>query len=50
MAQLTRLLEALRNGLQVEVSHAGAASFQKFENNDSFEVDGVRVLRTGLLF
>ena len=50
MAQLTMLLEAFRNGLHVEVSHGGAASFHKSEENDSFEVDGVRILRSGLNF
>lgn len=50
MAQLTLLLEAMRSGLQVEVSHEGAASFYKRAPGDSFEVNGVRILRTGLHF
>lgn len=50
MAQLTLLLEAMRNGLPVAVSHNGAASFFKRVPDDSFEVDGVRVLRAGLQF
>jgi hypothetical protein len=50
MAQLTLLLEAMRSGLQIEVSHGGAADFNKFETHDSFEVDGVRILRIGLHF
>jgi hypothetical protein len=50
MAQLTLLLESMRSGLQVQVSHGGAADFDKFEPNDSFEVDGIRVLRAGLHF
>jgi hypothetical protein len=50
LAQLTLLMEAMRAGLQVSVSHGGAAPFQKRDPNDSFEVDGVRILRTGLSF
>ncbi|MBD0285777.1 MAG: hypothetical protein ICV79_10185 [Flavisolibacter sp.] len=50
MVQLTLLLEAMRNGLQVQVSHGGAADFQKVEPNDSFEVDGIRILRKHLTF
>jgi hypothetical protein len=50
MAQLTLLLEALRSGLQVNVSHGGAASFDKQNANDSFEVDGIRILRADLSF
>ncbi|MBS1692895.1 MAG: hypothetical protein JST91_11800 [Actinobacteria bacterium] len=50
LAQLTLLLEAMRAGLHVAVSHGGAASFNKRAPGDSFEVDGVRVLRTGLHF
>ena len=40
----------MRSGLQIEVSHGGAADFNKFETHDSFEVDGVRILRIGLHF
>jgi hypothetical protein len=47
-AQLTLLMEALRSGLHVEVSHGGAANFDKQAPNDSFEVDGVRILRSPL--
>ena len=50
MAKLTILLEAMRSGLRVNVSHGGAASFRKRNPGDSFEVDGVRVLREGLRF
>lgn len=50
MTQLTLLLEAMRHGLHVQVSHGGAASFKKSAPNDSFEVDGVRILRTGIHF
>jgi hypothetical protein len=50
MAQLTLLLEAMRSGLQVRISHGGAAAFKKYEAHDSFEVDGVEVMRSGLHF
>lgn len=48
MSKLSLLLEAMRSGLHVQVSHGGAAEFQKYHPNDSFEVDGVTVLRAGL--
>ena len=47
-AQLALPMEALRSGLHVEVSHGGAANFDKQAPNDSFEVDGVRILRSPL--
>lgn len=50
MAQLTLLLESMRSGLQVRVRHNGAAGFHRFEPNDSFEVEGIRILRAGLHF
>jgi len=50
MAQLTLLLEAMRSKLQIRVSHGGAASFKKYEPHDSFEVNGIEILRTGLHF
>jgi len=50
LAELPLLMEAMRSGLQVEVSQGGAASFHKRTPNDSFEVDGVRVLRSGMIF
>src|SRR4051812_5864852 len=50
MAQLTLLLEALRSGAQVRVTHGGAASFERDEPGDTFEVDGVRINRAGLTF
>lgn len=51
MAQLTLLLEAMRNGLQVRASHSGVApGFFKEVAGDSYEVNGVRVLRAGLKF
>ena len=49
MAQLPLLMEALRSGLQVEVSHTDA-TFDKNEANDAFEVDGIRILRAPMRF
>lgn len=49
LAKLTLLLEALRSRLAIRVSHdAAATGFHKVNPLDSFEVDGVRVLREGL--
>lgn len=48
VAELGLLLEAMRSGLRVRVSHGGAASFPKQQDGDSFEVDGVRIVRAGL--
>jgi hypothetical protein len=50
LAQVTLLMEAMRAKLNVEVSHGGAAGFQKQAPHDSFEVDGVKVLRSALHF
>jgi hypothetical protein len=50
LAQMTLLMEAMRTGLHVNVSHGGAAEFQKRADNDSFEVDGVRILRNPIRF
>lgn len=49
LAQLSLLTEAMRAHLKVEVSHGGAHSdFHKDFANDSFEVDGVKIFRSGL--
>jgi hypothetical protein len=51
MAQLTLLLEAMRSRLHVKVTHDGVApNFFKEVAGDSYEVNGVRVLRSGLEF
>ena len=40
-------MEAMRAGLHVEVSHGGAiTAFHKSDPNDSFAVDGVRLVRS----
>ena len=49
LAQLPLLMEAMRSGLQVEVSHTDP-SFDKNEPNDAFEVDGIRILRAPMRF
>ena len=48
MAKLSLLLEALRGKLHVTVNHGGAASFKKYHPHDSFEVDGVAIVQSGL--
>jgi hypothetical protein len=51
MAQLTLLLEAIRSGLQVKASHDGVATgFYRDVEGDSYEVNGLRLLRSGLRF
>jgi hypothetical protein len=50
LAELPLLMEAMRSGLQVKASHGGAASFNHWDPNDSFEVEGVRVLRAPMHF
>jgi hypothetical protein len=50
LAQMTIVMEAMRAALQINVSHGGAADFEKQAPNDSFEVDGVRVLRSPMRF
>jgi hypothetical protein len=49
-AQLSLIMEAMRSDLQVDVTHGGAASYWHYISNDSFEVDGIRVLRAPLRF
>ncbi len=45
------LMEAMRSGQMVEVSHQGASpDFEKHEPGDAFGVDGVRSLRVGMVF
>ncbi|MED5811319.1 hypothetical protein VST63_03015 [Mycolicibacterium sp. 050232] len=48
MAQLTLLLEAMRSGLQIRVSHGGLLNFGI--SRDSYEVNGIRILRSDLTF
>ena len=51
MAKLSLIQEAMRSDLQIQVNHGGAVtSFQKREPLDSFEVDGVRILRAPMHF
>ena len=45
------LMESMRSGQQVEVSHQGAStSFHKWDPGDAFGVDGVRALRVPMRF
>ena len=51
LAKLTLLLEALRSKLAIRVSHDAAVTiFHKVNPLDSFEVDGVRILREEIDF
>ena len=46
LAQLALLMEAMREGQHVEVGHGGAiTTLEKWDPNDSFQVDGIRLLR-----
>ena len=45
------LMESMRSGQMVSVSHQGASpDFNKNEDGDAFGVDGVRSLRVGIHF
>ena len=48
LAQLPLLLESLRSGPQVKITHGGAATFHHWDPGDSFVVDSVRVVRAGM--
>ena len=50
MAELSLIKDAMRDGLQLQVAHEGAASFQKREPGDSYEATGVRILRAPMTF
>jgi hypothetical protein len=50
LAELSLVKDAMRDGLQLQVAHEGAASFQKREAGDSFEATGVRILRAPMKF
>jgi hypothetical protein len=50
LAMLPLLLEAMRSGDQVRVTHGGVAGFHKQVENDSFEAIGVRILRAPIEF
>ena len=49
-AELTLIMEAMRAGLQIEVKHGGAEPFEYRNPSDSFEVNGVRILRAPMKF
>jgi hypothetical protein len=50
LAELALLKQALTEGLQVQVSHDGAAAFHKSVAGDAFDCTGVRVLRSPMHF
>jgi hypothetical protein len=49
MAKLSLIKDAMRDGLQLQVAHEGAASFKR-EPGDSCEANGVRILRAPMRF
>ena len=50
MAELSLIKDAMRDDLQIQVTHEGAASFHKRSAGDSYEVTGVRILRAPMRF
>ena len=50
LAGLSLVKDAMRDGLQLQVAHEGAASFHKREAGDSYEATGVRILRAPMKF
>jgi hypothetical protein len=50
LAELSLVKDAMRDGLQLQVAHEGAASFQKREAGDSYEATGIRILRAPMTF
>ena len=50
MAELSLIKDAMRDGLQIQVTHEGAASFHKGTAGNSYEVTGVRILRAPMHF
>ncbi len=50
MAELSLIKDAMRDDLHIQVTHGGAASFRYRATGDSFEVTGVRILRSPMLF
>lgn len=50
MAELSWIKDAMRDGLQIQVTHGGEASFHKGATGDSYEVTGVRILRLPMHF
>lgn len=50
MAELSLIKDAMRDGLQIQVTHEGAAHFHKRTPGDAYEVSGVRILRAPMHF
>lgn len=51
MAQVSLLLEAMRDGLHTEIKHQAASPTTYWNNpGDAFDIDKVRILRTGIHF
>ncbi len=50
LSELPLIMESMRTRIQIQVSHEGAAAFEKRNPGDSFEVNGVRILRHPMRF
>lgn len=50
MAELSLIKDALRDGMQLQVTYDGVASFRKRTTGDSYEATGVRILRKPMRF
>ena len=50
MAELSLIKDAMRDGLQIQVSHKGVAHYHKWSTGDTYSVTGVRILRAPMHF
>lgn len=50
MAELSLIKDAMRDGLQIQVSHQGVESYSKRSAGDTYSVTGVRILRAPMRF
>jgi hypothetical protein len=51
MAQLSLLMESMREGLHCEIRHEGVSSTTWWSSQgDAYEIDRIRILRQGLRF
>jgi phenylpropionate dioxygenase-like ring-hydroxylating dioxygenase large terminal subunit len=51
MAQLSLLMESMREGLHCEIRHQGVSTTTWWSSQgDAYEINRIRILRTGLRF
>ncbi|HHJ15496.1 MAG TPA: hypothetical protein ENJ80_02245 [Gammaproteobacteria bacterium] len=50
MAELSLIKDAMRDGLEIQVTHQGVEPFYKRSSGDTYTVTGVRVLRAPMRF